>query len=557
MKKRFMAVLMTLVISWGLGSSVAFGEELFLSEPDISADLIEQEVIALRQARFNKMPYLDKALIRSEINAQRILAREAFVRNERKSLDGIIERAVSVYTQARAARERISLQKRRILGALRAMVPEASFELQEKEGNLSAAKFNSLSYRFNFRQPIFRGGSLYFTLLQEKATLEAAEKEYESVVQELVRDVVTAYIEYFRTLKIAEGQYEGIEKMRPFAEISRKKFEQEIVSEIEHLNVKSLFSQMEYDFETAKQELELAKLEVQKFLNLGIEDDLEIENLYGVEDLLAFQEALDDEDLSDENIYPFERGKIVPPLSNLVDLAYQNRADLQVEAARLESARLQERVRWGDLMPQIDAILEFGKLGEAFDQQSIAPSLRREFRFGVEVNWNALGNKVSYTFDNDERGPSVSQFQQGAGAQTTRNTLNFGVFDGLGEFAAVKDAEVSRLEQIVQLENQEKEVIKDVKQAFFDYQKSRIRVKSTLQRVAYRRRLAKLNKFKLDQNEIDISEYMQAEIDLTQELGTLHQALSDFYTAKASLNYAIGLRDYFPIEDMDGSTIGT
>jgi hypothetical protein len=74
--------------------------------------------------------------------------------------------------------------------------------------------------------------------------------------------------------------------------------------------------------------------------------------------------------------------------------------------------------------------------------------MRQEFRFMLEFNWNMGGNKVAYTFENDERAPSVSQFQGGGGTQTTRNTLSVGVFDSLQDFADAKEAEVQRLDQV-------------------------------------------------------------------------------------------------------------
>ena len=132
--------------------------------------------------------------------------------------------------------------------------------------------------------------------------------------------------------------------------------------------------------------------------------------------------------------------------------------------------------------------------------------------------------------------------------------MSVGLFDGLSEYAAIKEAEVARLDEITQLEKTEKEVVHDVKQSFFDFQKARIRVKSTLQRVTYRRRLAGLNKHKLEKNEIQISEYLQSEIDAMQEMGNLQKALADYYTAKAKLNNAIGIRNYFSLVEESHGT---
>ncbi|MCM8775757.1 MAG: TolC family protein, partial [Candidatus Omnitrophica bacterium] len=347
---------------------------------------------------------------------------------------------------------------------------------------------------------------------------------------------------------------------------SEQKFKEKIISEIEHLNVRSLSSQMTYDFETAKQELELAKLDLQKYLDLSIQDDLEVEVFYDIEALTS--QAMESESESqpesetelepqsdkdtktaEEGPYPFEGAIQVPTLGELVDLAYGNRPELRIESAKLQVARLEERIRWGEMLPQVDVVLDFGKLGEAFDIDSTDPGLREEFRFMLELNWNVGISKLNYTFENNEQPPSVTQFLQGAGSQVTRNTFGVSLLDGLDKFTEAKEAEVEKLEQIAKLENAEKEVIQDVKKAYFDFQKARIQVKSTLQRVSYRERLVRLAEHRLARNEVEISEYLQAEIDLLRERGELHKALKDYLDAKAQLNRAVGIRKFLPIEE--------
>ncbi len=510
------------------------------------------EIDVLRKERKAKMPYLDTGFIDEEINSDKIKEKAAFLAGEEKTLNDLIQRAVTMHTPARAARERISLARRRILASLRALFPEAALEYNEKEGSLSAEGFSSNNYKFKFRQPIFRGGILWHTLLQEKAGLEAAEKEYIATTGDLVNDVSASYFEYNRALQVVTGQEIVVGQMQHFADISEEKYKEGIISEIERLNVQSLYSQMKYDYETSKQELELAKLEIQKYLNLELDENIAVVPLYHVQDMLPGENAEENGGEAIRMPDEFREKKEIPTLPALVDMSYLNRAELQVEAAKLESARLEERIKWGKMIPQADAVLEFGKLGEAFNSVTTAPQLRREFRFMLEFNWNAGGNKLGYTFENDEKAPSVSQFQGGSGTQTSRNTLSLGLLDGLQDFADAKEAEVAKLDQITQLEKIEKEVVQDVKQSYFDFQKARIQVQSSLQRVDYRRRLVLLSKHKLEKNEIQVSEYLQSEIDHLQELSTLHKALSDYFTAKAKLNRAVGIRDFFPIEAWHG-----
>lgn len=566
---------------------------LLLSAPQALAakDPTVSEVELMRHDRETKMPYLDKSFIRSEINVKKLREKQNFIGDNAKDLEQLIDRAIVAYTPARAARERISLAKRRILAALRSLFPEASFEVNDRKGDLSDSDFNSYGYKFKMRQALFRGGVLWNALLQEKAGLEAAEKEYAAALEDVVNDVAAAYFEYNRSLSVIKSQEEVVAELEKYVKISERKYKEEIISEIEHLNVQSLYSQINYDHETSKQELELALLDLQKLLGLEVEDKIDIKPVYKIEDLLAEtrkeekagndaekaegksdkkeDKASDktdkpekaektnkkeakkpEEPLTDQGslsfLAPDAEGKDLN-LTQLVDMAYLNRPELQVEAAKLESARLEERMRWGNFLPHADAVLEFGKLGEAFDEIDQRPSLEREFRFSLEFNWNVAGNKIGYTYENSQTAPTVSQFQGGQGSNTRRNTFSVGILDNLKDFVDTKEAEVARLDQITQLEKKEKEIIQEVKKSYFDYQKAKIQVKSSLQRVDYRQRLGQLSKHKLEKNEVQISEYLQAQIDLLQELTTLHKALSDYNTAKAKLNHSVGVRNFLPL----------
>ncbi len=481
------------LLSLGAGSVYAAAEGAMpMSHDDLTKRSIREKISVLRNERIEKMPYLDNAIVKDAINEEDVRQKMAFIQSGgQKALEELISRAVEVNTSAKVARKRISLTKHRIFAVMRELFPEINYTFQHRDGTLSSSPFNSSNWNVSFRQPIFRGGVLWNTVMQEKAELEASMKEYEQEISDIMNDVSAAYFEYNRSMEDVFDQQTTIEKVRRFVSMSNQKWDEEIISEIEHLNVQSLFSQMKYDFESSKQELELSKLELQKYLGLGIDHTVDIRQLYDLDILVAEEAQMPTDEygsgiMPEDMGYGVEEGSEVPNIEVLVDLAYENRPELQVEAAKLKSARLEEKIRWGELLPHLDLLMEVGKLGEAFNDASLDPKFRKEFRLLMELSWNAAGNNMRYTFENDSNAPSVSHFQAGSGSQTTRNQFEVGILDGLDDLVDARDAEVEKLEQIVELEDREKEVIQDVKQGYFDYQRALIQVKSTLKRVSYR-----------------------------------------------------------------------
>ena len=508
---------------------------------------IAQEVERLRLDRKSQFKHLTWSHIKKMITPETLLAKEQFLESRGKTLAAVLSRAIDVYIPAQVAKERVSLAKFRIAKAIRDLLPEASFNAVVKSGSLSGASFLGDNWRMQFRQPIFRGGVLWNTLFLEMSNLEIAKAEYDKAISDLIADVSEAYLEYERTRNVLHDQEQLFEKVKEQKRISDEKYKAKLISEIEKLNSDSLTSQAQYDLETAEQELEIAKLELQKFLKLENEDEIEIKALYDLDrfDVESFQKAITipkrDGSLSDGD------------LNGLIETAYQSRPDLQVEAYKLKGTQLAYRVALGRRLPQFDMLLEFGELAEAFVQDLDSkrrPKHSHEFRFGMEMTWPLAGNTLKYTYDHDQRAPSVTQFQSGRGTRTRSNSFSVGFLDDLGQFSSMIEAKISNLEQVVELEKTERDVVREVKEAYFNFKKALIQVESAYKRMGYRGRLAQLAKHRLETNEIQISEYLQAEMDFTEERALVYKALSDFFLSKAKLNRAIGIRDYLMVESL-------
>ena len=465
---------------------------------------VGQQVQAMRDERAREMPYLDKVYIRTSITPFKVQQKEEFLKGGSKDLQDLIVRAKSVHTQAKAAHENIALYNRRVLLALRKLFPEATFNFNHREGVLSSNAFSGKDWNVTLRQPIYNGGVLWNTLLQEKANLEAAKKQYDKTLAELVFDISRAYFEYQRTLQTAEENSAAVEKMKRFAEMSQEKFNEKIISEIEHLNVQSLYSQMQFDLESANQELEIAKLDLQKYLDLSVNDQITLSKIYNLDDVIEGQAIPAGSAVGTKTLPDVFKGEgKAPELSKLIDLSYGHRPELQVEAAKLQAARLGERIRWGEFLPKANLSYHFGALGEAYldpesaYQQTVGggngikndPIFKKQWQLLLELNWNVGGNKLSYNFDRDQKAPSITQYDQASGSYLRKNGLNFGVLDGLDAFVNVKQAEVDKLNQVVELEKAEKQVLQDVKQAYYDYQKALIQANSTVKRLEYHKRL--------------------------------------------------------------------
>ena len=112
------------------------------------------------------------------------------------------------------------------------------------------------------------------------------------------------------------------------------------------------------------------------------------------------------------------------------------------------------------------------------------------------------------------------------------------------QFSKTKEAEITREEAMLELELSEKDVVSEVKESYYNYNRALIQLRSVLKRLAYRKKLVELARHRSEINEIQISEFIQAQIDLVNEREALYQAMVDYEVSKVALNRSIGIRDY-------------
>ncbi len=519
---------------------------------------VNTNVQSLRDERSREMPYLDKIFIRSSITTERSQRRNEFLQGGPKTLQDLIRRALETHTQAKASRENINLYNRRMIVALRKLFPDITFDFNSREGTQNSYPYRGTDYHISLRQPLYKGGMLWNAFLQERASLEAAKKQYDKTIAELVFDLSKSYFEYQRAEQTVKEYQSLVAKMKKYADLTEQKFQEKLISEMERLNVQSIYSQMNFDLEDANQEFEIAKLELQKFLDLEVEDSIQVESLYNIDGVLAYA--------GDANAALSASGQTAnvlgddtkpPELPKLIDLSYGYRPELQVEAARLQAARLGERIKWGELLPQAYLTYKFGEFGEAYTadgatQQSwykerpgykTRPDLKKEWQIMLEVNWNIGGNRATYSYDNDNKAPALTTYGGADKSKVKKHHFSLGILDGLDAFVNLKQAEVEKLNQIVELEKTEKQVLQDVKTAYYSYQKASIQTNSTVKRLQYRKRLRDYTEHRLGKKEVEVPEYMQSEVDLVKEKRDLHQAIEDYLAAQASLNHAVGIQD--------------
>lgn len=464
------------------------------------------------------------------------LHEQAPAREPLRSLDQFIARAVAVNPDLEVARRARTVAHRRATQAMRELFPQARMELEWTEGSISGGHFGGRREAGVFRQPIFHGGTLWNALKRYRAEYEAAEREIESELQTTYYDVTDAFIELSRAQQTVLGQDALLRRVYPLYEINERKWREKLIAEVEYLYTDALFHQIVASREAALQQEMIARLALARQVEGRAEELSDLVPIYDPVRLASTVQPPESVRLPAVGDPRFQA-----ELDEFVQLAYRYRADLGAERNRVRANVLAQKAARGTFMPNVDFFVELGQLAEAFRDTDKSPPFLHEFRFGFETSWNVGGSTARYVFDSDSNAPSLTQFASGGeGSSTRRNTFTMALLDGLDDFVASSESALATAQSRAAQKELEKNIVQEIHEAFFRYHEARIRIYSLSRESEYRQKLVDLAKLRLDANEIETSEFLEAIVRLGEDEEQLHAAVADYFKAKAALNRGTG-----------------
>jgi len=474
------------------------------------------------------------------------------------TLDDCIAAAIERHMPLKIAQDKIELAKRKLVKSVRDLFPKFTVSYEHNKGFKliksdsdptdgidDNQQFRSERVRYSVSQPLFRGGALWNQVKVEKAHLRVAKEEFKKVYYDITIEVARAYYNLIKAKTMRNEKHQLHKVVNALVAISEEKQLAGLISEIEHLNVQSQDSQIDHDKQAVNEEVELARIDVKKMLHLDIDAYI---------DVPLFTSTYADRIQSEIESAPKRPEEDIEnaKLDELIKIAYQNRPEFKIQKYKVEAASWAEKVENAGWLPAVNLVAERGRKSEAYKIMDNNPIWDDEHHVGVEVKWNFGGNKHKYVYDKNRQGTGVEATDINVamdGYYDRRNAATIGVFDGLEQFEKTKDAEIKRKEAQLELELSEKDVLSEVKEAYYAFNRALVQLRSVFKRIVYRKKLVELARHRSEINEIQISEYIQAEIDFVNEKNALYQSMLDYSIAKISLNKAIGIRDYITLDE--------
>ncbi|MCM8765406.1 MAG: TolC family protein [Candidatus Omnitrophica bacterium] len=436
---------------------------------------------------------------------------------EKEGWEDWVEIALANYKPLHIAQEQVELAQMRVREARRMLFPITVVKASQTKGDTSVrdVSFRERSFGIQMEQPLTQGGELRYKWEQAQVNLDIAQREYERIKADYILEVKRAYYNLLIYIMNA-GIYEEIfEEAERFLEMAKRHFEEKLITQLEFLNVQSLYSQVKYQLVAAQKDRTLAELTFKQVLNLDSTVPLEIEPWLKFEKL----------DLN---------------LQKCKEIAFKKRPELSINELIVKFNELGQKV--ADAKERLKVSLSgfLGRSGSAYETEPL--NLKTDWFLGLKLSKAFGGNTLNTTLTKEETVPRLSLSQEKTGSMSAG--AEFSLLDGLARFSEKKSANVEYLRAVNELWEVRKTIESEVVNSFNEYQKALYQLDNVLERIQFQKKRVEVTEARWKLNEAGISDVLEAKIALASERAYFNNLLANYYGALSALTKACGLYKY-------------
>jgi len=428
-----------------------------------------------------------------------------------------VELGLANYKPLHIAHEQIELAQIKVREARRQFFPVSVIKASQTKGDTSVKDvgFTEKSFGIQLEQPVTYGGELRFKLEQALVNLDIAQKEYERIKSDYVLEVKRAYYNLLLYIMNA-GIYEGIFKeASDVLELAKKQYESKLITQLEFLNVQSLYSQLKYQLVSAQKDRALAELTFKQTLNIDLSAPVEIEPW------LRFE-------------------KLDLELNKCREIALKKRPELTINELIVKFNELGEKIATSKEKLKVSVSGFLGRSGSAYDTENL--TLKSDWFVGLKMSKAFGGNTLSTSFTKEETTPKLSLSQTKTG--TMGGSAEFSLLDGLSRLTDKKNASVEYLRSINEFWEIKDTIRSEVTSSFNEYQKALYQIDNVDERIAFQQKRAEVTQARWKFNEASLSDVLEAKMSLAAEKAFYNNLVANYYVALSTLTKACGLYKY-------------
>lgn len=518
--------------------SLTSAGKLYFAKGDYTAAIRQwQSALAIDPDNPTVKDYIDEARyrLRHSLQSPRDIAQGISLSRESVSVLGLkdcIDIASKNYIPLQVAVKSIKLGEMRLFEARRNMLPTFGLTYEDYSGRVNGRSYIGRKQYFETQQPVFHGGELYFTMKQAEINLEVSKTDYARIKNELILQVKKAYYSLLRAHENVKLQAALSAEVQRIYGIVEKAYKENLIAKVEWLNVASQESQVKYQLVSAEGDESVAELILKQTMYVDYKDRIDV---MPVREFRKFDVDFD----------------------RTLTAAYMNRPEMKINALMLQYYKYEVSIMKAKGWPKIDLMGNWGlakeeytsvdRLGPnssgTFDMdQKLAP----QYYAGIKFSMPIWGSTTSYNWTKEHFVPVVSAYQ---GTEAVTNTVKFNFLDDLKYYSNKQNAMIDFDRARQEMVKIKQDITLEVREDCFNYQKAVVQLDTAANKVKYQDKELEVTKLRRELDEVPDSAVIESLIKAAQEKFGYVSAVTECYTAVASLNKAVGVDNFF---DADG-----
>ncbi|MBI3315691.1 MAG: TolC family protein [Candidatus Omnitrophica bacterium] len=394
--------------------------------------------------------------------------------------------------------------------------------------------FKTESYKVAVNQPLYYSGELVLTVRQAEVNVQAVEKEYHKAKNQFIHEVRSRYYAVVKAEYNAQYQIELYGETNPLHKRLEEEYRERVLSEVEHLNAQSKYQQVFFQAEAARNDLDVAALNLKQTLKISTDKKVPVYLRLGYK-------------------------KISPTLNEVTELTLKNNPDLKVKEIAYEAAKLGVMIYQAKKGVHFDLKGSYGILGERiYDDRSYTTgqigdhngnidfNRDKEWFLGVKGTLPIGPNSLEYERVKHVYAPTV--IAPTGGSEDWSEKWTFNLLDKLSLITDEKSAQAAVLQAQSDYEKAKGEVLSKLREDFYNLQKSMIQIETSVSKLKYQEKQNAVLKYLLSMQETAPANFMEGLIEQAQNRFSFIQAVVDYHLAISSLNLSIGDPDHFETE---------
>jgi len=417
----------------------------------------------------------------------------------------------------RISQKEVDLAQQKVREARRALYPAATLKASWTDGIASDVDFREYTTGLQMEIPLYYSGRLMETYRQSLVNLQVAQKRRTKVESDFSMELAESYFQLVGAKAGLIAQEGLVAETEDFERDVRARFEQELLTRLEILNVQSQVNQSRFQRTNAENDVVLARIKFLQRLKLDHHALVEVPDTFP---------SIETESVD---------------LEEALRLAAQYRPDIQINTLLVKFHEYEERISKAKGKLKVDLSGFIGSSASAYDTEALDTG--DDYFIGIKATraWGG-GNSANLSVTETKTSPRLGQTTR---TDTTVYSAEFGILDAMQGISEIKQAQVNLEKAHRDLEEARSSIFQEVQEAYLSFNKARLQLEYARQKIVFRQEQVKILKAQASLNEALPSQVLESIIKLTEEKVGESQALSNYHVALAKLNKAIGLPRHY------------